>query len=158
MPFFLSSTGSGGADQQNVEWLHVMAQGVSNNVHWLGPPEGWMGLRSMEQKTGDNSASMAGEPTAASQMHLTMDDEALLARSVLPAAAANGIHVNSFRARYESSLMPDGSRNIGSLVVQLVDAELHRQMSANENVFCSALEKLKLGVGTRRRSRSADPR
>ena len=103
--------GGGGEVQKQLEWLHVLSQGVSNVAHWLGPPEGWQGLRSMEWMTGD-------------RMHLTMDDHALLASSLpASAAAAHGLHVNSWTKQYESSPMPPGlpPTQIGNLVVQLVE-------------------------------------
>ena len=127
------ANGGGGNTQNQVEWLHVMAQGVSNVAHWLGPPEGWVGLKSMESKTGD-------------QMHLIMDNEQLLADSVLPGAANNGIHVKSFTKQYETSPMPDGGDQIGSLVVQMVNSTLHTAVAAGNFPACDVLEQLKLGV------------
>lgn len=133
------ATGADEASQRQVEWLHVMAQGVSNVGHWLGPPDGWMGLRSLEQMLGGT----AGE---AGKMHLTMDDAALLQSSLLPAAGSNGVHVNSFSKRYESSVMPDGSNDIGGLVVQISDASLHSAIVTNSRPHCAALQKLALGI------------
>ena len=124
--------GGGGEVQKQLEWLHVLSQGVSNVAHWLGPPEGWQGLRSMEWMTGD-------------RMHLTMDDHALLASSLpASAAAAHGLHVNSWTKQYESSPMPPGlpPTQIGNLVVQLVDPALKASIVAGNNAFCDALNAL----------------
>jgi hypothetical protein len=126
---------AGGAneEQAQVEWLHVMAQGVSNVQHWLTEPEGWMGLKSFESKTDD-------------QLHVVFDDQELLVSSILSAADANGIYVRSLMKAFETSPMPDGGDQIGRLVVQMVDADLHAQIAAGAFEPCILLEKLKLGV------------
>ena len=131
--------GGGGEVQKQLEWLHVLSQGVSNVAHWLGPPEGWQGLRSMEWMTG------GGDVGTTPTIHLTMDDHALLATSLpASAAAAHGLHVNSWTKQYESSPMPPGlpSTQIGNLVVQLINPALKASIVAGNNAFCDALNAL----------------
>ena len=53
------------------------------------------GLRAFESKTGG-------------LLHVTFDDQALLDSSMLPAAAASGIHAQSFTKAFEVDSMPDG--------------------------------------------------
>lgn len=139
----VASAGSelGRAAQQNVEWLHVMAQGVSNEEHWLGPPDGWYGLKSMEAKTGARTPNR-GHGTGG--VHLVMDDADLLAASFIENDA--GLHVDSFTRAYETSKMPDGSDDIGNLIVQLVDEDLWSAVAGNQFPQCEILERLALGV------------
>ena len=116
-------TGGGGSEvQKQLEWLHVLSQGVSNVAHWLGPPEGWQSLRSMEQMTDGN-------------MHLTMD-------AAIAEPTASYLHVNSWTKNYESSPMPDGGSQIGNLVVQLVDSSLKASILSGAKPFCEALNLL----------------